>query len=96
MLEQLTKQKPIVIFGNVPSKKNNKQFFYVRSKKTGRITPIIGPSENYKKWHKDASKQLIGRTNTIKSNHLCLIFFCKRRAQKGFNKPSRKCYGLAC
>lgn len=77
MLEQLTRQKPIVIFGNVPSKKNGKQVFYVRSKKTGRITPIIMPSENHKKWHKDASKQLIGRTDKIKSNHLCLIFYTR-------------------
>lgn len=43
----------IVIRGRIPSKKNSKRIVVVRGK------PLILPSTEHKKWHYDASKQLI-------------------------------------
>ena len=44
----------ITILGRTPSKKNSKQIFINKGKL------LIMPSANYKQWHKDASRQLVG------------------------------------
>lgn len=58
----------ITIFGNVPSKKNSKIMVC-----RGRV-PILLPSSNYQKWHKDAISQLSG-VDKITTDTITLTFF---------------------
>jgi hypothetical protein len=58
----------IIILGAIPSKKNSK-IMVCRGK-----FPILLPSSNFTKWHKDALLQLTGQKK-IRANELILTFF---------------------
>ena len=67
----MTKYK-IELQGNIPSKKNSKMLV-LRGK-----YPLLLPSSNYTKWHKEALKQLIG-IKPISSNKLTITFFAENK-----------------
>jgi hypothetical protein len=58
----------ITIYGSTPSKKNSK----IVSCKGNR--PLLFPSSNYTKWHKEALVQLKG-IEAIKGNKITITFF---------------------
>lgn len=58
----------ITLTGNIPSKKNSKMIVW-----RGKV-PLLLPSANFTKWHKEALKQLTG-IKPIKSNKLSITFF---------------------
>lgn len=60
--------KKIIIYGATPSKKNSKIMVC-----RGRF-PILLPSSNFTKWHKDALLQLTGKKK-IDKKELTLTFF---------------------
>ena len=59
----------ITLHGRIPSKKNSK-IMVCRGK-----FPMLLPSQKYTEWHKDATSQLSGRCDIIKSNKLKLTFY---------------------
>ena len=60
----------IVVTGRIPSKKNSKSAFVIR----GRA--IITDNPAYKKWHKDASKQIQAqRTGSLPLKGVNRVFF---------------------
>jgi Holliday junction resolvase RusA-like endonuclease len=67
----------LTITGDVPSKKNSKQIVYVKQR------PLVIPSSNYTKWHKQALSQLLGQkpiTTPIERVDLTFYPSTKRRA----------------
>lgn len=62
----------IILKNNIPSKKNSK-IIVCRG-----TFPILLPSSNYTKWHKDALEQLIG-VKPIKSNKLTITFIAENK-----------------
>lgn len=73
--------KKITINGRVPSKKNSKIMRCFGSR------PMLLPSKNYKDWHKEASKSLVGTSKVENIESIKLTIYAPdRRAGDLTNK----------